>query len=122
MILVDVNIALYAIDRSNPGHEVSRTWFEEALSGDEEIRFALSSLLGFLRISTNPGTPISRHSRSSTARRWRRPTATSPASLACGRSTRWRPDQQGDAGSGTPLTSPVIFEGFEDADGDGALL
>lgn len=55
MILVDVNIALYAIDRSNPGHEVSRTWFEETLSGDEEIRFALSSLLGFLRISTNPG-------------------------------------------------------------------
>lgn len=54
VILVDVNIPLYANDESSPRHQAARIWFEEALSGDDEIRFALSSLLGFLRISTNP--------------------------------------------------------------------
>jgi len=54
VILVDVNIALYANDESSPRHPAARAWLEGALNGDDEIRFALSSLLGFLRISTNP--------------------------------------------------------------------
>lgn len=54
MILVDVNLLLYAVDRSNPRHEAARTWFEAALGGDEEVRFAMHSLLGFLRLSTSP--------------------------------------------------------------------
>ncbi len=54
MILIDVNVALYAYDRSSPRHDAARRWFEGALNGDEEVRFALVTLLGFLRISTNP--------------------------------------------------------------------
>lgn len=53
MILVDVNIPLYAHDRLSPRHQAARIWFEEALSGDEEVRFAMQTLLGFLRLSTN---------------------------------------------------------------------
>lgn len=54
MILVDANVALYAYDRSSPQHDAARRWFEGALNGDEDVRFALVTLLGFLRISTNP--------------------------------------------------------------------
>lgn len=53
MILVDVNIPLYAQDRSSPWHPAARTWFEAVLSGHEEVRFAMHTLLGFLRLSTN---------------------------------------------------------------------
>lgn len=54
MILVDANVALYAYDRSSPQHDAARRWFEGALNGEEEVRFALVTLLGFLRVSTNP--------------------------------------------------------------------
>lgn len=54
MILIDVNLPLYAHDRSSLRHDAARTWLEIALNGDEEVRFAMHTLLGFLRISTNP--------------------------------------------------------------------
>jgi toxin-antitoxin system PIN domain toxin len=54
VILIDVNILLYAHDRMSPQHESARTWLETTLSGDEEVRFAMHTLLGFLRMSTNP--------------------------------------------------------------------
>jgi toxin-antitoxin system PIN domain toxin len=52
--LPDLNLLLYAIDDSSPLHERSRPWLEETLSGNEEVGFAWSVLLGFLRLSTNP--------------------------------------------------------------------
>jgi toxin-antitoxin system PIN domain toxin len=55
VILIDANILLYAYDRSGVHHKTSKAWLEDALSGEEEIRFALITLLAFLRISTNPG-------------------------------------------------------------------
>jgi uncharacterized protein len=54
LILVDANLLLYAYDSSSKRHEPARRWFEEALSGGETVRFALVTLLAFLRISTNP--------------------------------------------------------------------
>lgn len=54
MILVDANIALYAYDTTSPHHEAARVWLEDVLNGDEEVDFALTSLLAFIRISTNP--------------------------------------------------------------------
>ena len=54
MILVDLNILIYALDRSSPRHEVARHWLEATLGGDEEVRFAMHTLLGFLRLSTSP--------------------------------------------------------------------
>lgn len=53
MIIVDANLALYAYDASSPRHDAARRWFEDALNGREEVRFALVSLLAFIRISTS---------------------------------------------------------------------
>lgn len=54
MKLPDVNLLVYAADESSPHHEPVRSWFEETLSGTEEVGFAWLVLLGFIRISTNP--------------------------------------------------------------------
>ena len=54
MILVDCNLLLYAIDRSSPRHGPARSWLEGHLGGDEGVLLAMQTLLGFLRISTNP--------------------------------------------------------------------
>ncbi|MDQ3767740.1 MAG: PIN domain-containing protein [Actinomycetota bacterium] len=54
MILIDANILLYAYNTSSPQYEAAKSWFEGALGGTETIRFALVSLLAFVRISTNP--------------------------------------------------------------------
>jgi toxin-antitoxin system PIN domain toxin len=54
VILVDANLAIYAYDRTNPRHQGAKRWFEAALSGDEEVRFSVATLLAFLRITTHP--------------------------------------------------------------------
>lgn len=53
MILVDVNLLLYAINRSAPQHAAARRWLEQALDGDEPVGFAWIVVLSFLRLSTN---------------------------------------------------------------------
>jgi uncharacterized protein len=53
--LPDLNLLLYAIDAEADAHERAGAWLEEILSGTEEVGFAWAVLLGFLRISTNPG-------------------------------------------------------------------
>ena len=54
MILVDANILLYAYDRTSPKHAPARGWLEATLSGEEDVRFALITLLAFVRLCTNP--------------------------------------------------------------------
>lgn len=54
MILIDANLLLYAYDASSSQHNAARSWLQETLSGTEAIRFALMSLLAFVRIATNP--------------------------------------------------------------------
>jgi toxin-antitoxin system PIN domain toxin len=54
LILIDANLLLYAYDSTSDRHEPARRWLEEVLSGEEAVRFALVSLLAFLRVSTNP--------------------------------------------------------------------
>lgn len=53
MILIDANLLLYAYDSSSPRHDRAREWLEDVLSGEEEVRFALTSVLAFLRIGTH---------------------------------------------------------------------
>jgi hypothetical protein len=53
--LPDLNLLLYAIDAEAPAHAAARLWLEETLSGTESVGFAWTVLLGFARISTNPG-------------------------------------------------------------------
>lgn len=54
MILIDVNLALYAYDVSSPVHEPAKRWLTKVLSGSEPVGFPWATVLGFLRIATNP--------------------------------------------------------------------
>lgn len=54
MIVVDVNLLLYAVISGFPRHREARTWFESALNGSGEIGLAAPAIFGFLRLSTNP--------------------------------------------------------------------
>ena len=53
MILVDANLLLYAYDSESPHHEPSRRWLESALSSGRAIRFALITVLAFVRIASD---------------------------------------------------------------------
>lgn len=53
MILPDVNMLLYAYDRSSKFHETAKRWLEDALS-TEQVFFTWHTLTGFLRIATHP--------------------------------------------------------------------
>lgn len=55
MILVDVNILIYAIDADSPHHRMSRRWLEDALSGTRPIGLAWVVILAFLRLTTRSG-------------------------------------------------------------------
>lgn len=54
MILVDVNILVYSVNRDAPRHERAREWWDDRLSGVKPVCLAWVSLLGFARITTNP--------------------------------------------------------------------
>lgn len=54
MILVDANLLLYAYNSSFPRHEPARLWFERAMGGSDLLGLSWTSVLAFLRISTNP--------------------------------------------------------------------
>lgn len=55
MILVDVNLLIYAIDRDSPHHERVHKWFEGVLNGSELIGLPWIVILAFLRITTRAG-------------------------------------------------------------------
>jgi len=52
--IIDVNILLYAIQNDRPRHAKVLKWWEQNLNGDENIGLSWATLLGFVRISTNP--------------------------------------------------------------------
>lgn len=52
MKIVDLNVILYAINRSSPRHEQARAWWEMALAGPEPVGLPWVVVLGFLRLST----------------------------------------------------------------------
>lgn len=53
MIVVDVNMLLYAEINAYPTHPPARRWWEDLLNGDQAVGLASVVLFGFLRISTN---------------------------------------------------------------------
>lgn len=55
MILPDVNLLLYAVNREARSHRAAKLWLESVLSGIEPVGFAWTVLLAFLRLSTRPG-------------------------------------------------------------------
>lgn len=56
MKLIDVNILVYAVNRTAPQHAFISKWWEDAVSSDESIAIPWLVLLGFVRVSTNPRT------------------------------------------------------------------
>ena len=55
MILVDVNILVYAHRPEAVRHEEYRHWLQDVLNGDQAYGMADLVLSGFLRIVTHPG-------------------------------------------------------------------
>ncbi len=53
MILVDVNILVYASNAASDQHAASRDWLDGQLSGTAPVGLPWASLLAFLRIATN---------------------------------------------------------------------
>lgn len=53
MTLVDANLLLYAYDRDSPQHAAARGWLEAELSAGRPVRFALVTLLAFVRIASD---------------------------------------------------------------------
>jgi len=54
VILVDANLLIYAHTESFPQHAGARRWLDERLNGAAPVGLPWESLLGFLRITTNP--------------------------------------------------------------------
>jgi hypothetical protein len=55
VILVDVNLLIYAIDADSPHHRRAHRWLEDALSGTTPLGLAWIVMLAFLRLTTRPG-------------------------------------------------------------------
>lgn len=54
MILVDANLLIYAVNRDSPFHATAKHWWQETLSGNQEVGLAWIVILAFIRISTRP--------------------------------------------------------------------
>jgi hypothetical protein len=54
VILVDTNLLLYASFSVLPQHRTAREWLDGRLSGPARLGMPWHSLLGFLRLATNP--------------------------------------------------------------------
>lgn len=54
MILVDVNLLVYAHDKTCRHHAQARQWWENQLNGSQMVGLSWVGLLGFIRLSTNP--------------------------------------------------------------------
>jgi toxin-antitoxin system PIN domain toxin len=54
VIVIDANVLLYAHDTASAGHEPARRWLESTLTDEPDVRFALTTLLAFVRISSDP--------------------------------------------------------------------
>ena len=54
MILVDVNLLLYAAFREMPEHDAAHEWLEQTFAGDEAVALPWAVLGAFIRLGTNP--------------------------------------------------------------------
>ncbi len=59
MIVVDVNLMLYATVSGFPQHKQAKAWWEQALNAAEDVALCSPAVFGFLRIATNPRILIS---------------------------------------------------------------
>ena len=62
MIVLNVNILLYAYGAASPRHKEARDWLEKVFSGGEIVGLPWQTLAAFIRIVTNPRLPGFRRS------------------------------------------------------------
>ncbi|HXS98125.1 MAG TPA: type II toxin-antitoxin system VapC family toxin [Candidatus Limnocylindrales bacterium] len=55
MIVVDVNLLIYAVNQDSPDHDKAKKWLEAAVSGTETVGLPWIVLLAFLRLTTRSG-------------------------------------------------------------------
>ena len=55
MIVVDVNLLIYAYDTTCPQHGEARKWLQEIFSATEPVGLPWQTISAFLRILTHPG-------------------------------------------------------------------
>lgn len=55
MILIDVNILIYAVNQDSPLHRRAKGWLQETMSGPGSVALSWNVLLAFLRLTTRPG-------------------------------------------------------------------
>jgi len=55
VILLDVNILIYAVNQDAPLHSRAKAWLEATISGAETVAMSWNVLLAFLRLTTRPG-------------------------------------------------------------------
>ena len=77
MDLPDVNILVYAANRLDTRHEVSRAWLDAALDGPQPFGLSELVLSGFMRVATVAGSTLQpdapRLAREFTRRLWESP-------------------------------------------------
>jgi toxin-antitoxin system PIN domain toxin len=54
VVIVDVNVLLYAVSERSRPHAQARSWLDDALGGAETVGLAWVALLGFIRVITSP--------------------------------------------------------------------
>jgi toxin-antitoxin system PIN domain toxin len=54
MKIIDTNLLVYAYVSALPQHAGARRWFERTLTEDESVGLGWVSVLGFVRVVTNP--------------------------------------------------------------------
>jgi toxin-antitoxin system PIN domain toxin len=54
VIVLDVNLLLYAVITGFPQHRATSEWFETTINGPTQIGLTSPAVFGFLRLSTNP--------------------------------------------------------------------
>ncbi|HXC54382.1 MAG TPA: TA system VapC family ribonuclease toxin [Rhizomicrobium sp.] len=62
MILIDTNLLVYAVNADSEHHTRASFWLDEQLAGPSRIGLPWHSVLGFVRLVSNP--QIFRHARS----------------------------------------------------------
>jgi toxin-antitoxin system PIN domain toxin len=55
MIVVDVNLLIYAVNRNAPLHQKANSWLQTVISGNETVGLSWTVLLAFLRLTTRAG-------------------------------------------------------------------
>jgi toxin-antitoxin system PIN domain toxin len=73
MIVVDVNLLLYAVNRDAPLHAKAKAWWQSVLNGSEPVGIPWNVMLAFLRLTTRAGVfakPLRPHQAFDVVAKW----------------------------------------------------